>query len=231
MAPPAPPPLPVPPVPVADPREAEEEEGPPPEAPLPTDLCLIPFEPLQNAKCTLRWTGSWYEALVAVDPLGTETASSELLAEIDAYLEPFRRIGHDLAVSAPDYVALDLGLSICVAANYLRGQIEATLLSILGTGVLPNGKLGLFNPDNLTFGQGVYTSPIIAAVQSVPGVVEVELTRLAPYLPGTPAPTTKQDDVPKNGVLALGPLQIARLDNDPNAPMNGRLTLLLRGGR
>jgi hypothetical protein len=231
MPPPAPPPLPVPPIPVADPRESIEEEGPPPTAPLPDDLCLIPFEPLQNAKCTLRWTGSWYEALVAVDPLGTETVSSELLEEIDAYLEPYRRIGHDLAISAPDFVALDLGLSICVAQDYLRGQVEAAILSILGTGVLPNGKLALFNPDNLTFGQGVYVSPIIAAVQAIPGVVEVQVTRLAPYLPGTPAPTTKPDDVPKNGVLALGPFQIARLDNDPSAPMNGRLTLLLRGGR
>jgi hypothetical protein len=231
MPPPAPAPLPLPPAPGTDPRESEEEEYPPPDPPLPADLCLIPFEPLQNAKCTLRWTGSWYEALVAVDPLGTETVADELLAEIDAYLKPYRRIGYDLAVSAPDYVALDLGLSICVAPNYLRGQIEAALLAALGTGIQASGKLALFNPDNLTFGQGVYVSPIIAAVQSIPGVVEVQLTRLAPYLPGTPAPTTRPDHVPKNGVLTLGPLQIPRLDNDPNAPTNGRLTLLLRGGR
>lgn len=231
MSPPAPAPLPIPPEPGTNPRESEEEEAPPPNPPLPADLCLIPFEPLQNAKCTLRWTGSWYEALVAVDPLGTETVSDELLNEIDAYLEPYRRIGHDLAVSAPDYVALDLGLSVCVAPNYQRGQIEATLLAALGTGVLPNGKLALFNPDNLTFGSGVYVSPIIAAVQSVPGVVEVQLTRLAPYLPGTPAPGMLPDFVPNNGVLTLGPSQIPRLDNDPNAPANGRLTLLLRGGR
>jgi hypothetical protein len=231
ISPPAPAPLPLPPAPGTDPREAEEEEGPPPNPPLPADICLIPFAPLQNAKCTLRWSGSWYEALVAIDPLGSETVSDELLAEIDAYLEPYRRIGHDLAVSAPDYVALDLGLSICVASNYLRGQIEATLLAVLGTGELPNGKLALFNPDNLTFGSGVYVSPIIAAVQSIPGVVDVELTRLTPYLRGTPAPTTNPDFVPENGVLTLGPFQIARLDNNPNAPASGRLTLLLRGGR
>ena len=231
MAPPAPAPLPVATESDSDPRESEEEEGPPAEAPLPADLCLIPFARLQNAKCTLRWTGSWYEALVAIDPLGTETVPSELLAEIDAYLEPYRRIGHDLAVCAPAFVALDLGLSICVAPNYQRGQVEATILGALGNGVMPNGKRGLFNPDNLTFGEGIYVSPIIAAVQAIPGVVEVQLTRLAPYLPGSAAPTTRPDFVPKNGVLTLGPFQIARLDNDPSAPMNGRLTLLLRGGR
>jgi len=213
-----------------DPRASEEEEPGGADA-LPADICLVPFQRLQNAKGTPRWNGSWYEILVAVDPLGTETADSELLAEIDAYLEPYRRIGQDVAVRAPDYVALDLGLSICIMPGYLRGQVEGTLLAVLGTGVLADGTLALFNPENLTFGQGVYVSPIVAAVQAVPGVMEVQVARLAPYLPGTPAPTATPDQVPSTGVLALGPFQIARLDNDPNAPANGRLTLLLRGGR
>ena len=213
-----------------DPLASEEEEPGEADA-LPADICLVPFHRLQNAKGTLRWNGSWYEVLVAVDPLGSETADSELLAEIGAYLDPYRRIGHDVTVRAPDYVALDLGLSVCVMPAYLRGQVASALLAVLGTGVLADGALALFNPDNLTFGQGVYVSPIIAAVQAVPGVMEVQVTRLAPYLPGTPPPTAAPDQVPSTGVLTLGPFQIARLDNDPNAPANGRLTLLLRGGR
>lgn len=228
---PPPPPTPIGLTTFGDPRESEEEEPEGQTDALPADICLVPFEPLQNAKGTLRWTGSWYEALVAVDPLNTETISSELLAEIDAYLKPYRRIGYDLAVSAPDYVPLDLGLSICVAANYLRGQVETQLLAALGTGTLPDGTPALFNPNNLTFGQGIYVSPIVAAARSIAGVVDVEVTRLAPYVPGTPAPTTRPDRIPSNGILALGPMQIARLDNNPNNPLDGRLTLLLRGGR
>jgi len=34
-----------------------------------------------------------------------------------------------------------------------------------------------------------------------------------------------------SGVLPLGPLEVARLDNDPGFPENGRLTLDMRGGR
>jgi hypothetical protein len=34
-----------------------------------------------------------------------------------------------------------------------------------------------------------------------------------------------------SGILALGPLEIARLDNDPSTPELGRLTLRMRGGR
>ncbi|HEY1427465.1 MAG TPA: hypothetical protein VGF50_12395 [Caulobacteraceae bacterium] len=212
-------------------RRADEEEEPGEAETLPPDICLVPFRRLQGAKGTLRWNGSWYEALVAADRLGTETADSELLAEIAAYLEPYRRIGHDLAVRPPDYVALDLGLSVCVLPGHPRGQVEGGLRAVLGTGVLADGTPALFNPDKLTFGQGVYLSPIVAAAQAIPGVMEVEITRLAPYLPSTPAPTATPDQMPKTGVLALGPFQIARLDNDPNAPANGRLTLLLRGGR
>ena len=214
-----------------DPRTSLEEEWDQQSDDLPPDICLVPFEPLQGAKAALRWNGSWYEAQVAIDPQGSETVPDELRAEVAAYLEPYRRIGHDLSVQTPDYVPLDLGLSICVKAEYERGRVEAALLSVLGSGIQPNGSPGLFNPDNQTFGQGVYASQIIAAAQAVTGVMDVDLTRLTRYLPGTPPPGTTADHVPSNGVLSLRPFEIAQLDNDPSAPNHGRLTLLLRGGR
>jgi hypothetical protein len=195
------------------------------------DPCLIPFRRLQNAKASMRWTGSWYEARVAVDPLGAQTADNALTSEIAAYLEPYRRIGHDLGVSSARYVPLDLALSVCVAPNALRGHIEAALRGLLGTGVLADGTLGAFNPDALTFGQGIRISPIVAAVQAVHGVTEVQVVRLARYVFGSPPAEANANDVPAGGVLRLGAFEIPRLDNDPNAPANGRLTLILRGGR
>ncbi|HEV2740007.1 MAG TPA: hypothetical protein VGU66_15620 [Candidatus Elarobacter sp.] len=214
-----------------DDARAGEEEEPGEQDALPPDVCLVPFRRLQSAKAALRWTGSWYEAQVALDPRGSESADAELIAEVTAYLEPYRRIGHDLSVQAARYVPLDLGLSVCVAPGYLRGHVETVLLGLLGTGVLPDGTLGLFNPDRLTFGQGIPMSPIVAAVQAVPGVMEVQVTRLARYAVGSPAPHAGSRDVPRNGVLAMGAFEIARLDNDPNAPANGRLTVIARGGR
>lgn len=216
--------------PLADPRAGEEEEPPEPEA-LPPDACLIPFQRLQNAQAALVWTGSWYEAQVALDPRGSESVDDELTAEVTAYLERYRRIGHDLGVQGARYVPLDLGLSVCVAPGYLRGQVEAALLGVLGNGVLPDGTLGLFDPDRLTFGQGVYSSPIVAAAQAVAGVIEVSITRLARYVVGSAPPGPRAHDVPAGGVLTMRGFEIAQLDNDPNAPANGRLTLNLRGGR
>jgi len=122
-------------------------------------------------------------------------------------------------------------LFLCVH-NAGRSQMAAALLThLLGTGVLPDGSLAMFNPDRLTFGQAVYLSPIIAAAQSVPGVLEVQVTRLARLVLGRPPPRATPDRVPGNGMLTLGASEIARLDQNPNAPGNGRLTLLLRGGR
>lgn len=213
-----------------DPRRRADEDPGEADA-LPPDLCSIPFQRLRAARGTLRWTGSWYQVEIAVDPLGSETAAPELLAEVAAYLQPYRRVGHDLGVEGARYVPLDLGLSVCVKPGYLRADVEAALRAALGTGVLADGSPALFDPDQLTFGQGVYPSRVVAVVQATPGVMEAQVTRLTRYVPGAPPPRATPDQVPSDGVLALGPFEIARLDNDPNAPGNGRLTIVLRGGR
>ncbi|MFI5456621.1 MAG: putative baseplate assembly protein [Isosphaerales bacterium] len=196
------------------------------------DICYLPFEGLQGAKATLRWTGSWYTALVAIDPLGTEGAAPELLQEITAYLEPYRRIGHDLLVSQAEYVALDLAILVCVLPKYLRAHVESALLDVFSNRVLPDGTKGFFHPDNLTFGEGIFVSKIVAAAQAVTGVQNVRVTRLERFEVVEPAPgETDADELPTGSVLTLGPLEIARLDNDPDFPENGRLSLDMRGGR
>jgi hypothetical protein len=81
------------------------------------------------------------------------------------------------------------------------------------------------------FGQGVYASPIIAAAQAVNGVVDVQLTRLARLLPGSAPPGVTPDQVPASGLLQLGRFEIAQLAPTLRAPGQGRLTVILRGGR
>jgi hypothetical protein len=215
----------------SDSGTVEEEPG---RAPLSEpNVCLVPFRELQGAKGTLRWTGSWYEALVAVDPLGLEEADPELLAEITAYLEPYRRMGHDLEVKPARYVPLDLAITVCVLPHYLRGHVEAALFDIFSNRILPDGRLGFFHPDNLTFGEGIYVSRIVAAAQAVQGVENVQVTRLERFEIGEPPPGAEaaRDKLPPHGVLALAPFEIAQLDNDPSFPENGRLILDVRGGR
>jgi hypothetical protein len=179
---------------------------------------------LQRAAATLDWNGSWYEARVAVDPLGSEDPAQALLADVETELEQFRRLGHDLAVVAAEYVPLDLALTVCVLPDYLRGDVEAAVLDVLSARRLPGGRLGLFHPDNESFGTTVAVSVILAAVQAVAGVESVIVTKLQRL--GDPP----QGEIAQ-GFLPLGPTEIARLDSDADFPENGRLTLDVRGGR
>ncbi len=179
---------------------------------------------VQRAAATLRWTGSWYEVLVAIDPLGKEEADDALLGEIERFLYPYRRIGHDLMVKSAIYVSLDIAMTVCVLPHFLRGHVKAALLDIFSNRVIPGGKLGFFHPDNLTFGTGIALSKLVVKAQAVPGVESVTVTKLERLFEG---PNSEL----QNEFLPLGPLEIARLDNDPNFPELGRLVLDMRGGR
>lgn len=178
---------------------------------------------LQRAAAQLAWTGSWYEARVGVDPWGSERPTAQLLADTRAGLAPYRRMGHDLAVAAADYVPVDVELSVCVLPHHVRGEVRARLLQVLGSGDAGNGAPGFFHPDRLTFGGGLYASALVAAAQSVPGVESVVVTRLQRQ--GKAA-----NHELETGVLAVGPLEIVRLDNSPDFPDHGKLTLTLGGG-
>jgi len=179
---------------------------------------------VQRAGASLRWTGSWYVAQVAIDPLGSETADKHLLHEIKGYLYRYRRIGHDLEVRQARYVPLEIELQVCVLPHYLRGHVEAALLDVFSNHQLPDGRLGFFHPDNLTFGEGIYLSKLVAAAQAVPGVESVQVTMLQRLGEGDQG---ERDE----GILRLGPLEVAQLDNDPSFPEHGTLRLKMGGGR
>jgi hypothetical protein len=179
---------------------------------------------IQRAAAQLRWNGSWYEMLVVVDPLGREEADAALLKEIEGRLYRYRRIGHDLAVQAAERVPLDIELLICVLPGYLRGHVRAALLDVFSNRMLPDGRLGFFHPDKLTFGEGIYLSKLVAAAQDVSGVETVKVNKLQRLY------ELSNGEI-DSGILPLGPLEIARMDNDPGSPENGQLMFVFGGGR
>ena len=132
--------------------------------------------------------------------------------------------GQDVEVDGPQYVSLELEMIICVKTDYFASDVKASLLKIFSNRVLANASRGVFHPDNFSFGQTVYLSPLYAAAQSVSGVSSVQITKLK-----------RQDDVNNDaidtGKLLLSRLEIARLDNDPNFPDHGVFNLIMRGGK
>jgi hypothetical protein len=179
---------------------------------------------VQRAAATLRWTGSRYEALVAVDEMGKEQVDPALLAAIYRRLARYRKIGHDVRVESARMVPLLIEMNICVHPHYLRGHVKAELLARFSNRVLADGRKGFFHPDNLSFGDGIYLSQLVAAAQSVEGVESVEVSRLERLGEGP-------NHEIEFGLLTLGPLEIAQVDNDPSLPENGTFTLKIGGGR
>ena len=188
---------------------------------------------IQRAAAQLRWMGSWYEAHVAVDPLCTEAADGALLEAIAGDLYPYRRMGHDLAVVPARYVPIEVTVEVCVLPHYARSTVKAELLKVFSNRRFGDGTLGFFHPDNLSFGDGVYVSRLIAAAKGVEGVDAVRLLKLRRLDDSTSvslAPSGGFAWVPVSGVLPMASMEIAQLDNDPSFPENGKLELILRGG-
>jgi hypothetical protein len=179
---------------------------------------------VQQATCTERWTGSWYTMFLTVDRVGGLPTDAAFEAEIRTHLERFRMAGHDLEISPPAQVALDVVLSVCVLPDFYRADVQTEVLAVLGSGRTAEGKAQFFHPDNLTFGTPVHLSSLLAAVQAVDGVRYVEpltFQRLG-------VPASAGIDA---GVLTFAPLELPRLDNDPSFADRGTLRLEMEGGR
>jgi len=173
---------------------------------------------LQGAQAALAWTGSWYEADVALDPWRRDAADPKLIATVEAALYRVRRMGHDLRVQPAVHVPVALALDICALPGHDSGHVKAALLQRF-VGV--HG--GFFDSDQLSFGQNVYLSRIVAAAMAVPGVMSVTVSAFHRY--GRP---TNQEL--ENGVLPLAAHEIAELANDPDHPDRGVITIEVQGG-
>jgi predicted phage baseplate assembly protein len=178
---------------------------------------------VQRAAATVRWTGSWYTVFNTIDPVAGADAK-QLKSDLAPFVNRYRMAGQDLEFNDPHYVSLEIDLHVCVKEDYFRSNVRQSLVRLFGTGILPDGRRALFHPDNFTFGQSVFLSPLYAAAHQVPGVASVEVKAFQRQ--GTPDPTYLI-----KGELPLSRLEIARLDNDPNFPEHGVLRLEIHGGR
>ncbi len=179
---------------------------------------------IQRSAATLRWTGSWRTVFLTVDRLGGGNVENSLEEELRNCIEKYRMAGQDLEVENPVFVSLEINLVVCVLPNYFRSQVESALMKVLSNKKLIDGKLGVFHPDNFSFGQPVYLSPIYTAVQLVPGVASVNVTKFQRQ-------GKDRDEALITGFLPMGRTEIARLDNDPNFPEHGVFKLDMEGGK
>lgn len=177
---------------------------------------------VQEARGTLRWTGSWYTAFVSIDPTASLTTS--LTDTVTSRLNLLRMMGTDLAVEGAVIVGLRIEMEVCVDPDHFQGDVYTALMNVFITGNQCSGQSGLLNAANFTFGETVYASPLIAAAQAVEGVLSVTLVTF-----------TRMDNPSVDGVaqgfLTMGRLEIPHCDNDPNHLDHGVFALQMDGGK
>jgi hypothetical protein len=186
---------------------------------------------VELATASLRWTGSWYVLEVAVQRRGGLPVDDEFAARLRDFLESSRLAGWELAITGLSFVGLDVALTAFLDPGAAAGAVEQALLAAFSNRDLPGGAKGFFHPDNFSLGQPVYLSRIVAAALEVPGVVALD-TDDTPPKPNR----FRRFGEPSRGELDTGQIrlrgtEIARVDNDPAAPQNGRIQFFLEGGR
>ncbi|MEW9920191.1 baseplate J/gp47 family protein [Marimonas sp. MJW-29] len=185
---------------------------------------IPPEGPLQGTVTDIMHTGSWHTVFVTADRRGGLPVTPAFETDLRAHLERYRMAGRDLEVEGPIPVPIEIDMEVWVCSDYLRGQVKASVLERFSSNVLPDGTLGAFHPDRMSFGQTLYLSPLIALAQSVEGVKAVEVTLFQRYADARSSGLTDRK-------LEFGRREIARLDNDSSHPGNGVLRLTMKGGR
>jgi hypothetical protein len=179
---------------------------------------------VQRAAARVRWTGSWRTIFLSVDRLGGRPVDAEFEQDLRIHLERYRLAGHDLEIDAPHFVPLEIEMTVCVKPGYYRGDVRAALLRVFSNTIGPDGSRGLFHPDNFSFGQPVYLSKLYAGAQQVEGVRFVEIRKFQRL-------GIQRSAALDAGVMEIGNLEIARLDNDPSFVERGVFRLTMEGGR
>jgi hypothetical protein len=192
------------------------------------------YEGVAAAKASFRWTGSWHTVFVAIHPRdeadlqrtpgGGAQLRPAFAAAVQAHLRRFKLAGYDLEVRAAQYVPLQIEVSLCIARGHFRGDVLQAVARALSNRAYADGSLGFFNPLSFGFGEPVYLSRLYAAIEAVDGVDSATVTLFKRYW------ETARDELDR-GMIAMGPFEIPRLDNDASLPENGVLRLAAIGGQ
>lgn len=179
---------------------------------------------VQQAGTTFRWTGSWLTVFTSADPAGAEQPSLTELESLVELLDRERLAGYESYVLPPDYVSVDLQITVCGKPTYFASDVEKAILLRLQPGPLPSGGFGLFDHSQWGFGQALEPSALLAAIQSCIGV------------DGVYSVLYRQRGVQATWTELLSPVTVAsneilRVDNDPSRPEAGSLQVTVEGSK
>jgi hypothetical protein len=179
---------------------------------------------VEKAGTSFRWTGSWMTVFTAVDPRGGSVISVDEEISLVELLNRYRLAGYESYAPPPDYLSIDLIIEVCVQTGWLDGDVEESVLNVLGSSTRPDDAAGFFFADRYTFGTPLYRSRLEAAIQGAEGVLGVKSITYRQR-----GAFTDYRDLPE--AITPAPSQILRIDNDPSWPERGVIKVVAEGGR
>lgn len=170
---------------------------------------------VQQAGTSFRWTGSWLTALTSANPVAAEQPTIAQLESLTGLLGRQRLAGVESCVLPPDYVSVDLRITVCGQPGAFGADVTAAVLATLQPGQGPGGTPGFFDHSRWSFGQPLESSALLAAIQACQGVAGVAGVQYRQR--------GVQDWAPLPDTLTVGAGQALRADNDPSRPEAGSL--------
>jgi len=179
---------------------------------------------IARAVASYGYTGSWRTVRLVLDPVGTTELDPDLLDQTATHLEAVRLIGEDLELRSPRFVPLRISVSVCLTPDAWPEDLRDIIEQELSDGYTPDGRLGLFHPDNWTFGQSLHESQIAGRLQAIPGVAHILSINMRRW----DAPTGGAADQTE---LTAAFDEIFLVENNPDHLERGAIMLDLKGGR
>ena len=145
---------------------------------------------VSRAVASYAWTGSWRTVRIVIDPEGSTELSPQLTDDIAAHLEAVRLIGEDLELRPPRFVPLSIDIAICLTPDAWPEDLRFVIEQELSSGFTPDGRRGLFHPDNWSFGQALDVSQIAGRLHQLAGVehiISIDIRRWDAPTGGAPA--------------------------------------------
>jgi hypothetical protein len=179
---------------------------------------------VENAGCTVRYTGSWLTTFTTAEPVATALPTDDQALQLSNLLDRYHLAGSEAYALQPKYLSLDLRIAVTADANAYNRYVAAAVLQALGTGTLANGQPAFFAHSRFSFGQPLSRSALQAAVQAATGVAGVTGIQYRRY--GSSGQYAEMTDH-----VTAGPDEIIRFDNDPSRSDAGSITLTVTGGK
>ena len=186
------------------------------------------------AKASAAWVNRDWTTLKALDhpyvQLVVATTDQQPLTEQPTFAAKLRsfldqRRDPNVSLRITDFIPIHMQLvaSVEIDDAFPQQATIAKVQSALNPTVNPDGTIGFFAFEGLSFGESIHLSAVYAQLQSVPGVKDALITTFR-RLDVDADPTTVRDSI------FIRPTELGVILNDPSQPDKGSLTITGTGG-